>query len=162
MQQEPNLQIKRETAREFQSTDELIDSGFLVISEEYLDWVKEVEKEKDSLRSHDKPHELAETLLEVRAEGRIKSLRLGQSNARLRNSISTLQRLEQQILSQGKTIETRKRQILDKDKRIETLRLRNQALSQALESQKHKVQNSRIGKLVRLVDAVKGKIWRWP
>jgi hypothetical protein len=162
LEQEPNLHIKRDTAREFQSTDELIDSGFLVVSEEYLDWVKEVEKEKDSLRLHDKPHELAETLLEVRAEGRIKSLRLQHSNAKLRKSVSTLQSLEQQILSQGNTIETRKRQIVDKDKRIETLRLRNQALSQALESQKHKVQNSRIRKLVRLLDAIKGKISHRP
>ena len=37
----PRLQIKSETAGELRSTNELVDKGFLVVSEKYLKWVED-------------------------------------------------------------------------------------------------------------------------
>ncbi|OGO06385.1 MAG: hypothetical protein A2Y73_07945 [Chloroflexi bacterium RBG_13_56_8] len=50
LEQNPALRVKRETARELRDVNELIDNGFLVVSQEYIDWAREcARKEGDSL-----------------------------------------------------------------------------------------------------------------
>ena len=45
LQQQPNIQFKREHAKEIADVNELVDNQFLVVSNEYLDWVKSVESD---------------------------------------------------------------------------------------------------------------------
>jgi hypothetical protein len=51
VEQNPDIKIKQATARELGSVNELIDNGFLVVSEEYRRWAGGVEKENRPGRS---------------------------------------------------------------------------------------------------------------
>jgi hypothetical protein len=42
LQQNPDIEFKREHAQEIVSVNDLIDNHFLVVSENYLDWVKSI------------------------------------------------------------------------------------------------------------------------
>jgi hypothetical protein len=51
VEQNPDIKIKQATARELGSVNELIDNGFLVVSEDYRRWASGVEKENRAARS---------------------------------------------------------------------------------------------------------------
>src|SRR5215217_4147369 len=78
----PTLRVKRESARELKGVNDLVENGFLVVSEEYLMMVYEVE-EKHKSAEHTPPlggdgggpEEEAAALYRARAQAKVQSLR---------------------------------------------------------------------------------------
>lgn len=99
LDREPSLRMKQETSKELEGVNDLLEDGFLVVSEDYLSWVN-AEEERSVLRaaaSQGEPTELAEAFLEFRRQERAKTLkmqRLGQQQFRDRARIHAL---EQQL-----------------------------------------------------------------
>jgi hypothetical protein len=77
----PSLQVKRETARELRSVNDLLGNHFLVVSEDYVGWVNAEEERRAARRG--------ETSEEARA-----SL---ESRRRARTKILEMQKLERQL-----------------------------------------------------------------
>jgi len=50
VEQNPGIRIRQATARELGSVNDLVDDGFLVVSEEYRKWA-EAERENSAARS---------------------------------------------------------------------------------------------------------------
>jgi hypothetical protein len=75
LERNASLQVRQETARRLESTDDLLDCGFVVVSKDYLDFVKEASgNAEDSLlaerigSAERARHKLAENRLKSRAE----------------------------------------------------------------------------------------------
>ncbi len=64
LEKTPSLLIKGETAREIKSVDDLVENGFLVVSEEYMSWV-DTEEEKRVVRPVEGEPRIFEARMEV-------------------------------------------------------------------------------------------------
>src|SRR5215210_2261048 len=78
LERDPELRLKRETAAEISSVNDLLENRFLVVSEDYVNWVNSEEEENFSNAEPDRgAGDLAGALLESRRRERAKNLRLG-------------------------------------------------------------------------------------
>jgi len=113
----PALKMKRESARELKGVNDLVENGFLVVSEQYMMMVYEEEKEEERkgagghapprLRGDGGgPEDEAAALYRVRAQAKVQSLRA--------------RRLEQQLEK------LRKQELLEPNRSVEKLREQNQ------------------------------------
>src|SRR5215213_2725886 len=105
----PTLQLKRESARELKGVNDLVENGFLVVSEEYMMVVYQEEERKGAehnLRGErgGGPEDEA-ALYRARAQGKVQSLRA--------------RRLEQQVEK------LRKQELLEPNRSVEKLREQN-------------------------------------
>jgi hypothetical protein len=66
LQKNPKLLVKRESAREIRSVNDLVENGFLIISEEYLKWV-DAEEEKRLVGATEGEADLFEAKAKVQA-----------------------------------------------------------------------------------------------
>lgn len=105
--QNGTLQIKRDTARKLDSVHELVESGFLVVSEDYLEWTDKEDRAKNARASKNEPFELSEALLKASSDQRLKDAKIG--------------RLERRV-------EESQRNLLDKRRRIRRLQEENRRL----------------------------------
>lgn len=126
LEQNPQLLLKRDTARELGSVDELVESGILMVSEDYLALAEE-EQSKDKLTPPPDGRELKEKYLRGRAqadgvyvsqlEGRIEELQNALSKARRRARGS--ERANRELRKQMHEIQSsRSRRLLDKISRL--------------------------------------------
>src|SRR5215211_5369327 len=131
LEKNPELQIKRETAREIKSVNDLVENQFLVVSGDYMAWV-DVEEEKrvvDDLECE--PRRFAEAYYKARVEAQTLSAR------RLQHQI--------QALKLDLANERRERQALER---------RNTTLDVQL----REIQSSRSWKLITTLGYVRAKV----
>src|SRR5215218_1757296 len=88
LERNPILQVKRETARELRSINELLENGFLVVSEEYMMFVYNEEPKKGGGHAprEDQPGGVPEdeaTLRRARARAKVQGLRAQRLERRL-------------------------------------------------------------------------------
>jgi Glycosyl transferase family 2 len=144
LEDDTDLQIKRESAKEISSVNELLENGFLVASEDYLSWVNAEEEGRLSLAAPEsEPRALAEALLESRRQERPKTLKLGRLKHQLGDRDAKVQALEKQLHE--------RRQEIDRlQTKLQNSRRNEQGLSRKLgrlEQQLEDVRNSRVWKL---------------
>ena len=131
LENSPELQIKRETAREIKSVNDLVENQFLVVSGDYMAWV-DVEEEKRLVDAMDgEPSRFAEAYFRTRVEAQTLSAR------RLQRQIQELKR--------GLAKERSKRQALER--RYTNLDVQLQAM-----------QNSRSWKLITTLGYIRAKV----
>jgi FkbM family methyltransferase len=83
----PSLQLKRETAREIKSVNDLLENGILVVSDDYVRWV-DAEEERSVSRTapQGEPRELVEAYLDSRRRERAKILKIQRLERQLRHA----------------------------------------------------------------------------
>lgn len=128
----PTLRLKRETATELQSTDELIASGFIVVSEDYELWANAKEDALVSDLARNDPQRLAEAFLRLRMET--------QKGARV------TRRLNREVYDRGLKIAELKSRLMQRTESLQRLR-KELAL----------VQSSRIWKIIHRVGLAKNR-----
>ena len=157
LEQNPNLQLKRETSRELSSVNDLLEDGFLVASEDYASWVNAEEQRSLSqapLKSE--PRALVDTLVESRRQERAKALRAGRLERRLLE-------LEQEIGDRGRKIQEFEEQVRGRDQRIQSLQQQLRNRGQKLQRSKQRQQRLReelhsLGRQLENVQA--SRIWK--
>src|SRR5215210_6619878 len=129
----PELQIKRETAREIKSVNDLVENQFLVVSGDYMAWVDAEEEKRVVEAMNGEPRRFAEAYFKARVEVQTLSAR----------------RLQRQIreLKIGVAKERRKRQALERRNNVLDVQLRD-------------IQASRSWKLITALGYVKTKVLR--
>jgi hypothetical protein len=129
----PELQIKRETAREIKSVNDLVENQFLIVSGDYMAWVDAEEEKRVVEAMEGEPRRFAEAYFKARVEAQALSA----------------QRLQRQIreLKIGVAKERRKRQALERRNNVLDIQLRD-------------IQASRSWKLIRTLGYVRAKILR--
>jgi hypothetical protein len=75
LEQNPDLQVKLETARELETVNDLVDNGFLVVSGNYMAWVdaEDRKSEASNLLRNDPPRRLMEAFDKANARARIQA-----------------------------------------------------------------------------------------
>jgi glycosyltransferase involved in cell wall biosynthesis len=133
LEQNPELQIKQETARELNSVNDLVENQFLAVSGDYMVWVDAEEEMRVVDAMEGEPRRFAEAYFK----------------ARVRVQTLSARRLQRQIreLQIGVAKERRKRQALER--RNNTLELQLQA-----------IQNSRSWKVMKTLSYVRSKVLR--
>jgi FkbM family methyltransferase len=128
LEQNPNLELKRETSREISSVNDLLENGFLVASEDYVSWVNaEEERSLSQAPPVREPRALVETLVESRRQRRVKTLRVGRLERRLLE-------LEQEIGDPGRKIQELEQQLRDRSQKLQRSKRRQQRLRKELNS----------------------------
>src|SRR5215212_7397894 len=131
LEKNPELRIKRETAREIKSVNDLVENQFLVVSGDYMAWV-DAEEEKQVVDAIEgEPRRFAEAYFKARVEAQTLSAR------RLQRQIQALK------LDLAK--ERRERQVLER---------RNTTLDVQLRA----MQNSRSWKLITTLGYIRAKV----
>ena len=169
LEKNPELQLKLESSREIASVNDLLENGFLVASEDYIDWVN-LEEEESLLQAdpQSKPHKLATAYLEARRRERAKTLTTGRLEQRLLEhrrqeqiKEQRIKKLKQQKRKQGRDISELEKRILDQGQKIQRLRHRRQRLTKQnnrLKQQRADVAVSRTWKLVQTLRHIKGRL----
>jgi hypothetical protein len=132
------LQLKRETAEELESVNDLLENQFLVVSEDYVSWVN-AEEERRVLQAttlQGESRRLAEAFIESRRQERVKALRVQRLEWQLRQE--HIKKPQNQSLTQRRT----------------QRRVRN------LEKQLESVQASRTWKLMTMLHRIKARVSR--
>src|SRR5215212_402143 len=131
LEKNPELQIKRETAREIKSVNDLVENQFLVVSGDYMAWVDGEEEKRMVDDMECEPRRFAEAYYKARVEAQTLSAR------RLQRQIQALK------LDLAK--ERRERQVLER---------RNTTLDVQLRA----MQNSRSWKLITTLGYIRAKV----
>src|SRR5215217_133258 len=177
LEKNPELSVKGEHARELRSVNNLVENGFLIVSEDYMELVyKEEEKRKDAHRvARGGPRGLeAEAPYRIRAEAKIQRLRarrleqrveelreqqvrqeenLRKANQKRKEFLSTLTKER----SKARSLEKQNRHLQKQNRHLQK---QNRNLTRRLQS----IQASRfwrlLSKLGRLRARALGKRWR--
>jgi hypothetical protein len=169
LEKNPELQLKLESSREIASVNDLLENGFLVASEDYIDWVN-LEEEESLLQAdpQSKPHKLATAYLEARRRERAKTLTTGRLEQRLLEhrrqeqiKEQRIKKLKQQKRKQSREISELEKRILNQGQKIQRLRHRRQRLTKQnnrLKQQRADVAVSRTWKLVQTLRHIKGRL----
>ncbi len=146
----PDLKIKQETSKEITSLNDLLEDGFLVVSEDYMSWVN-VQEERVLRGLTGEPHGPTEALLTSRRDERAEILRQQRLDPRrqLRTKTLNIQKLEQQLREEGRRINR-----LKQTRQRLTLRVRK------LEDQLENMRASRIWKLMEIMRRAKARVLR--
>jgi hypothetical protein len=149
LEESPQLHIKRETARELESVNELVASGFLVASKDYNRRADAIEDRKIEHLMQEDPPKLAAAFRELREEKRLTEQRARQINQELYEKHQRVQGLWERV-----------QRIHHLRKRNEELRERVQRLERQLRALKRTRQDYRIGRLLDLLARVKKRVLR--
>jgi len=126
LEKNPALQMKREGARELRGVNDLVENGFLVVSEEYMMVVYEQEEERKGASEHTPPlggdrggpeDEAAALYQRARAQAKVQSLRAN----RLKRQVEELREHNQREVERLST-------------RLARFRKKNRTLTQQLQS----------------------------
>src|SRR5215213_5675307 len=128
----PYLQVKRESARELRGVNDLVENGFLVVSEEYMMRIYEEEERKGAERNlrsdRGGPEDEAAALYRARAQAKAQSLRAN----RLKRQLKELR-------------EHNQREVERLSRRLARFRRKNRNLT-------HQLQSIRASRSVRLLN----------
>jgi glycosyltransferase involved in cell wall biosynthesis len=112
LERNPNLQIKRESARELGSVNELVANGFLTVSREYLQMVCRKERSHSGEEGQGGANALIEAFFGARGEAEAQAIRAQRMGRRvrklgtdLREEHSTVRRLQGQIRELEKSLQ---------------------------------------------------------
>jgi glycosyltransferase involved in cell wall biosynthesis len=112
LEKNPELQIKRETARELQNVNELVENQFLVVSGDYMTWVDLEEEKRIVDGMEDAPRRFAESYFKARVETQTLSARRFQRQVQELKSMLAEERRERQALERrNKTLDVQLREI---------------------------------------------------
>src|SRR5215218_5148416 len=132
----PTLRIKQDTSREFQGVNDLLENGFLVVSEDYVGWIN-TEEEKSILLEPayqgEQQHGLVDAFLKARRQERTKTLKV--------------RRLERQLLKRNLKIRNSKQ-----NQRLLKKRIR------ILERQLQGIRSSRSWRLLNKLDGIWARV----
>jgi len=112
----PTLRVKQDTSKEIQGVNDLVENGFLIVSEDYIGWVNAEEEKSIPLQPayQGEQHGLAEAFLKARRQERIKALKV--------------RRLERQLLRRDLKIRNSKQNQRLLKKRIRILERQLQSI----------------------------------
>ena len=82
LERNATLQIKRDTSKKLDNVNELVENGFLVVSEDYLEWADSEDRAKNVDASRNEPYELSE----ARSDQRSKDAKIGRLERELEES----------------------------------------------------------------------------
>ena len=82
LERNATLQIKRDTSKKLDNVNELVENGFLVVSEDYLEWADSEDRAKNVGASPNEPYELSE----ARSDQRSKDAKIGRLERELEES----------------------------------------------------------------------------
>jgi hypothetical protein len=139
-QQNLELRIKKETAREIKDVNELVDNGFLVVSGEYMALVDAEERKSEADAPRDEPRRLVNAFTKVQARARTLARRVQDLTQSLERQVQETERLE--------------RKNRDLERRNRDLRRQNQNL----ERQMQDIQGSRSWKLLDKLGRMRARI----
>ena len=161
----PTLQVKRESARELKGVNDLVENGFLVVSEEYMMAVYEEKRKGAGGRTpleseRGGGHEDEAALYRARAQAKVQSLRA----RRLEQQVEKLRK--QELLEPNRSVE---KLLREQDHReverlsriLARVRKKNRNLRQRNRSLTHQLQSIRASRSVRLLnklDRVRARI----
>src|SRR5215218_2711280 len=150
----PALKMKQETARELRGVNDLVENGFLVVSEEYLMRVYDEEQRKGAehtLRSdRGGPEDEAAALYRARAQAKVQTLRA----RRLQQQLEKLRKQEplQPNQSVEKLREHNHREVERLSRILARFRKKNRNLRQRNRALTHQLQSIRASRSVRLLN----------
>jgi Glycosyl transferase family 2 len=166
LENSPSLQLKRETARELRSVNELVENQFLVVSEEYMMLVYEQARKNGT--SHallgDEPDGLEDPAFDrTRARAKVQSLRAKRLERRLED-VKELHQRELEKLRENnrkakkraveKLKEQNKRKVEKLNSRLSTIRKENRNLVRQLQS----MRASRSWRLLNRLGSLRARI----
>src|SRR5215204_683172 len=135
LEENPTLRVKQDTSKEIQGVNDLVENGFLIVSEDYIGWVNAEEEKSIPLQPayQGEQHGLAEAFLKARRQERIKALKV--------------RRLERQLLRRDLKIRNSKQnqRLLKKRVRI-------------LERQLQSIRSSRSWRLLNKLDGIWARV----
>src|SRR5215218_9019989 len=153
----PTLQVKRESARELRGVNDLVENGFLVVSEQYMMTVYE-EEERKGAGGHTaplegergRPEDKAAALYRARAQAKVQTLRA----RRLQQQLEKLRKQEplQPNQSVKKLREQDHREVERLSTRLARFRKQNRTLRQRNRTLTHQLQSIRASRSVRLLN----------
>jgi hypothetical protein len=104
LEKTPNLLVKGETSRELESVNDLVENGFLIVSDEYMSWVDDQEEKRVAYSMDDEQHILearyqVQTLKALRFERQVRGLksRLAEERQKVRSLEVTNQMLASRL-----------------------------------------------------------------
>src|SRR5215218_811605 len=156
----PTLKMKRESARELKGVNDLVENGFLVVSEGYMVRVyeeEEKEEERNGAGGHTaplegergRPEDKAAALYRARAQAKVHSLRA----QRLEQQLEKLRRQEplESNRSVEKLREQDQREVERLSRRLARFRKKNRNLRQRNRNLTHQLRSIRASRSVRLL-----------
>jgi hypothetical protein len=188
LEQNPELRLRLESAKEIVSVNELLENRFLVASEDYVGWV-DAEEER-SLSKADlgaEPGVSAEAFLRSRRKERAMTLRVGklehqllvrerQQRAKTRrirtlrrklgDQVQEIRELEKQVLDREQRITVLERKLRDLRRRLRRFKWRTHRLTQRKISLKQQIENieaSRAWRFISIIPRIKTRLkglWR--
>jgi len=180
LEQNPELRLRLESAKEVVSVNELLESRFLVASEDYVGWVDaEEERSFSNADLQAEPGVSAEAFLRSRRQERAMTLRVGKLEHRLLvrerqhkhqkmaksrrirtlrrklgNRVQKIQELETQALEQEQRITVLERKLRDRGRRLRGVKRRTQHLNQQNNSLKQQLENIEASRAWRIISII--------
>jgi Glycosyl transferase family 2 len=112
LEQNPELQIKQETARELESVNDLVENQFLVVSGDYMVWVDAEEEKRVVDAMEGEPRRFAEAYFKARAGAQTLSARRFQRQVReLKLELAKERRKRQALERKNKTLDGQLREM---------------------------------------------------
>ncbi|MDQ3862514.1 MAG: glycosyltransferase family 2 protein [Actinomycetota bacterium] len=131
IERNPELRLKRESATEISSVNDLLENRFLVVSEDYVDWV---DAEEERRFSKTKPGveaaDLAGALLESRRRERAKTLKLGRLEHTKTEMTRRMSELEQELADGAREKQELERRAQKSDRRLQRCKRRARRLAE--------------------------------
>jgi hypothetical protein len=184
LEQNPEVRLRLESAKEIVSVNELLESRFLVASEDYVCWVNAEEERRYSSADLQAEHGVSvEAFLRSRRQVRAMTLRIGKLEHRLfvrerqhkrrkvaktrrirtlrrklGDRVHKIQELERQVLDREQRITVLKQRLRDRRRRLRGSKQRAQRLSQQNDSLKQQIENvkaSRVWSVVSIIQHIK-------
>jgi hypothetical protein len=114
LEQNSTLQIKQDTARKIENVNELVENGFLVVSEDYVNWADREDRAKSVHASENRSDELSEALFQGRSLRRASQLKIG--------------RLARKVDELGNNVASKRRRLRSLERENRDLKLQLQAI----------------------------------
>ena len=162
LEKKPVLRLWRDSSREIASVNDLLENGFLVASEDYIDWVN-VEEEKSVRQAYpqSEPQELVAAFLESRRRERAKTLKVGrlehrilENRRRQQTKNQKIKKLKRQRRKRGWNAQELEQRILDQGQKIRWLQHRRQRLRRQNKRLKQQIENLRSSRAWRFVSII--------
>jgi hypothetical protein len=176
LEQNPELRLRLDSSKEIVSVNELLESRFLVASEDYVGWVDAEEERSFSKADLDcEPVVSARDFLRSRRQERAMTLRLGklehqllvheqQQRAKTRQiralrrklaeKVQQLQELERQVLELEQRTTVLKQKLRDRGQRLQGLKRRTQRLKQRNNRLKQQIVNAEASPTWRFIHII--------
>src|SRR5215211_5550491 len=140
----PILRIKQDTSKEIEGVNDLLENGFLIVSEEYVGWVNAEEEKSVFLQPAFQGEQdgLADAFLKARRQERTKTLKV--------------RSLERQLLKRDRKIRSLERQLLKRDLKIRNLKQNQRLLKKRIRILERQLQSMRSSRSWRLLNKLGG------